>query len=107
MKTQPHATGNLNLQAGDPVRVRDGPAAAGAISGGNLTIQGDRSTGTLALNHPFPDLTSAGHIILASDGNISGGAHPRVPVASSRRSILPVVRGSLPVRTLRFYRKSG
>ena len=73
---QLQSSGDLTLQAGDTVRVRDSidqPFLAQA--GGNLTVQGNQAIDILALNHPEPPFQSGGNLSLISDGNISADAH--------------------------------
>jgi filamentous hemagglutinin family protein len=68
--------GDLNLLAGDTVRVRDSvnnPFVAQA--GDNLTIQGNQGIDILALNHPQTPFVSGGNLSLISNGIISGDAH--------------------------------
>ncbi|MFN6565792.1 MAG: filamentous hemagglutinin N-terminal domain-containing protein [Dendronalium sp. ChiSLP03b] len=68
--------GDLNLLAGDTVRVRDS-VTKGFVTqaGGNLTIQGNKGIDILALNHSQTPFVSAGNLSLVSDGIISGDAH--------------------------------
>ncbi|MFN6473773.1 MAG: filamentous hemagglutinin N-terminal domain-containing protein [Nostoc sp. SerVER01] len=76
VESQIGTTSDLNLLAGDTVRVRDSvvnPFVAQA--GGNLTIQGDKSIDILALNHPQIPFVSGGNLSLLSNGIISGDAH--------------------------------
>ncbi len=69
-------TGDLNLLAGNTVKVRDSVANPFlAQAGGNLDIQGNQSIDILALNHPQTPFVSGGNVTLVSDGNISGDAH--------------------------------
>ncbi len=73
--SQVQATGDLNLLASDTVRVRDGNVPFSAVSGGNLTVRGNRNIDILALNNPTPAFQAGGNLTLASDGIISGDAH--------------------------------
>jgi len=76
VESQLQTTGNLILLAQDTVFIRDSeenPFLAQA--GGNLYIQGNQAIDILALNHPQTPFTSAGALVLISDGNISGDAH--------------------------------
>jgi len=69
-------TGDLNLLAGNTVKVRDSVANPFlAQAGGNLDIQGNQSIDILALNHPQTPFISGGNLTLVSDGNVSGDAH--------------------------------
>ncbi|XZF61623.1 MAG: CHAT domain-containing protein [Gloeotrichia echinulata DVL01] len=69
-------TGDLNLLAGNTVKVRDSVANPFlAQAGGNLYIQGNQSIDILALNHPQTPFISGGNLTLVSDGNVSGDAH--------------------------------
>lgn len=78
LESQLQTTGDLNLLAGDTVRIRDSirqPFTAKA--GGNLYIQGNQAIDILALNHldkgtPFQ---SGGAMTFVSNGNISGDSH--------------------------------
>ncbi|MEG5080374.1 CHAT domain-containing protein [Microcoleus sp. AT8-B4] len=79
VESQLRTTGDLNLLAGDTVRVRDSVANPFvANAGGNLYIQGNQSIDLLALNHlsqtPF---VSGGNLTLVSDGMISTDSHFR------------------------------
>ncbi|NMG10210.1 filamentous hemagglutinin N-terminal domain-containing protein [Brasilonema sp. UFV-L1] len=75
-ESQIGTTGDLNLLAGDTVRVRDSVANAFvAKAGGNLTIRGNKGIDILALNHSQTPFVSGGTLSLISDGNISGDAH--------------------------------
>ncbi len=79
------ATGDLQLRAGDTVRVRDSlerPFIAN--SGGNLSLRGDRAIDILALDSiasvdavkfQFEPFRALGDITLVSDGPISGDSH--------------------------------
>jgi CHAT domain-containing protein len=75
-ESQLTATGDLNLLAGDTVRVRDSQAEAfSAQAGGNLLVRGNERIDILALNHPQTPFVSGGNLSLVSDGEISGDAH--------------------------------
>ncbi|WP_017315032.1 two-partner secretion domain-containing protein [Mastigocladopsis repens] len=76
VESQVNTTGDLNLLAGDTVRVRDSVANPFvAQAGDNLTIQGNKGIDILALNHSQTPFVSGGNLSLISDGNISGDAH--------------------------------
>ncbi|MDB9514377.1 CHAT domain-containing protein [Kamptonema animale CS-326] len=75
VESQLLAESNLNLFAGNTVRVRDGSYPFRAIAGGNLTIQGNQNIDILALNYASPAFQAAGNITLLSNGNVSGDAH--------------------------------
>lgn len=76
VESQILTAGDLNLSAGDTVRVRDTVANPVKIqTGGNLLIRGDRTIDILALNHPQAAFQSQGDLSLVSDGIISGDAH--------------------------------
>ncbi|WP_375513018.1 filamentous hemagglutinin N-terminal domain-containing protein [uncultured Nostoc sp.] len=75
VESQIGTTGNLNLLAGNTVRVRDSVANPFvAQAGGNFTIQGNKGIDILALNHPQIAFVSSGNLSLISEGNISGDA---------------------------------
>ncbi|BAZ29027.1 filamentous hemagglutinin family outer membrane protein [Cylindrospermum sp. NIES-4074] len=75
-ESQLRTTGNLNLLAGDTVRIRDSVANPFlAEARGNLYIQGNQNIDILALNHPQTPFVSGGNLTLASDGIVSGDAH--------------------------------
>ncbi|MEH2374744.1 two-partner secretion domain-containing protein [Nostoc sp.] len=75
VESQIGTNGDLNLLAGDTVRIRDSVANPFvAQAGGNLTIQGNHGIDILALNHSQTPFVSAGNLSSASDGNISGDA---------------------------------
>jgi filamentous hemagglutinin family protein len=69
------STGDLKLQAGESVRIRDSAANSFVTNaGGNLTVQGDRQIDIQARNQ-FQSLLSAdGRITLTSNGTVSGDA---------------------------------
>ncbi|MEG4111868.1 MULTISPECIES: CHAT domain-containing protein [unclassified Microcoleus] len=72
---QLQTAGDLKLQAGENVRIRDSAAnyfVAGA--GGNLTVQGDREINIQARNHSQSLLSAGGRITLTSNGTVSGDA---------------------------------
>jgi filamentous hemagglutinin family protein len=76
VESQLSTTGDLNLLAGDTVRIRDSIANPFvAKAGGNLLIQGNQNIDILALNHPTTPFQSGGNLTLASDGVISGDSH--------------------------------
>jgi filamentous hemagglutinin family protein len=84
-ETTLQTTGEMQLRAGDTVRVRDSldrPFLADA--GGNLTLRGDRAIDILALDSipsvdrvkfQFEPFRAGGDITLVSDGPISGDSH--------------------------------
>jgi filamentous hemagglutinin family protein len=93
-QTQLQTTGNLNLLAGDTIRIRDTvadlsltafPQASAsnlpgflATTGGNLTIIGQESIDILALNPPTTTdaaFNVRGDLTFISDGIISGDSH--------------------------------
>ncbi|MBD2042807.1 filamentous hemagglutinin N-terminal domain-containing protein [Microcoleus sp. FACHB-672] len=70
------STGNLNLLAGDTIRVRDSLYQPfNARTGGDLTLRGNLGIDILALNHPQAALQAGQNLSLISDGAISGDAH--------------------------------
>ncbi|AFY81788.1 filamentous hemagglutinin family N-terminal domain protein [Oscillatoria acuminata PCC 6304] len=84
-ETTLQTTGDMQLRAGDTVRVRDSldrPFLADA--GGNLSLRGDRAIDILALDSilwvdqvkfQFEPFRAGGDITLVSDGPISGDSH--------------------------------
>ncbi|AFY80402.1 CHAT domain-containing protein [Oscillatoria acuminata] len=72
---QLRTTGDLTLQGGDTVRVREGETGFQAIAGGNLTILGDQSIDILALTGIQPAFQAGGNLRLVSPGNISGDSN--------------------------------
>lgn len=69
-------TGNLNLQAGHTIRVRDQATQPLTIqAGGNLVLQGNQSIDIFALNHPSSVLSAGGNLVLRSANPIGGDAH--------------------------------
>ncbi|MCF2150242.1 filamentous hemagglutinin N-terminal domain-containing protein [Desmonostoc muscorum LEGE 12446] len=76
LQGQLQAGKDLTLQAENTVRVRDSVTTPFvALSGGNLTIQGNKGIDILALNHPTQTpFVSGGNLSLISDGIISGDA---------------------------------
>jgi filamentous hemagglutinin family protein len=84
-ETTLQTTGEMQLRAGDTVRVRDSldrPFLADA--GGNLTLRGDRAIDILALDSipsvdrvkfQFEPFRAGGDITLVSEGPISGNSH--------------------------------
>ncbi|MEG4342259.1 filamentous hemagglutinin N-terminal domain-containing protein, partial [Microcoleus sp. A003_D6] len=79
--TRLQTAGDLNLQAGDAVRVRDSAQNPFlALSGGNLDIRGDRAIDILTQNAigglSLPaQFQSGGNLSLVSNGVISGDSH--------------------------------
>ncbi len=68
-------TGDLTLQAGDTVRVREGARGLQAIAGGNLAIVADQGIDILALTGIQPAFQAGGNISLVSPGSISGDSN--------------------------------
>ena len=69
------STGDLKLQAGEAVRIRDSAANSFVIdAGGNLAVQGDRQIDIQARNHSQSLLSAGGRITLTSNGTVSGDA---------------------------------
>ena len=76
LESQLQTTGDLNLLAGNVVKVRDSVTNTfTAHAGGNLYIQGNQGIDILALNHPQTPFISGGNLTLVSDVIISGDAH--------------------------------
>ena len=76
VESQLGTTGNLNLLAGDTVRVRDSvtnPFVAQA--GGQLLVQGKQGVDIFALNHPSSGLVSGRDLVLRSLNTVGGDAH--------------------------------
>ncbi|MEG4494571.1 CHAT domain-containing protein [Microcoleus sp. D3_18_C4] len=72
---QLQTTGDLKLQAGEAVRIRDSVANSFVTDvGGNLTVQGDRQIDIQARNHSQSLLSADGRITLTSNGTVSGDA---------------------------------
>ncbi|MEG4814973.1 CHAT domain-containing protein [Microcoleus sp. K5-D4] len=72
---QLQTTGDLKLQAGEIVRIRDSVANSFVTDvGGNLTVQGDRQIDIQARNHSQSLLSADGRITLTSNGTVSGDA---------------------------------
>ncbi|MEG4006827.1 CHAT domain-containing protein [Microcoleus sp. Pol11C1] len=72
---QLQTTGDLKLQAGEIVRIRDSAANSFVTNaGGNLTVQGDREINIQARNHSQSLLSAGGRITLTSNGTVSGDA---------------------------------
>ncbi|MGM3305135.1 two-partner secretion domain-containing protein [Anabaena sp. WFMT] len=68
--------GDLNLLAGDTVRIRDSVANPFvAQAGGKLLVQGRQGVDIFALNHPSSGLVSGGDMILRSANTVGGDAH--------------------------------
>lgn len=70
------ANADLNLLAGNTVRVRDSvdnPFVAQA--GGQLLVQGKQRVDIFALNHPSSGLVSGGDMVLRSANTVGGDAH--------------------------------
>lgn len=72
---QLQTTGDLKLQAGEIVRIRDSATNSFVTNaGGNLTVQGDRQIDIRARNHSQSLLSADGRITLTSNGTVSGDA---------------------------------
>jgi len=72
---QLQTTGDLKLQAGESVRIRDSAANSFVTDvGGNLTVQGDRQIEIQARNHSQSLLSADGRITLTSNGTVCGDA---------------------------------
>ncbi|MEG4024864.1 CHAT domain-containing protein [Microcoleus sp. S13C4] len=72
---QLQTAGDLKLQAGEAVRIRDSAANSFVTDvGGNLTVQGDRQIDIQAHNHSQSLLSAGGRITLTSNGTVSGDA---------------------------------
>lgn len=72
---QLQTTGDLKLQAGENVRIRDSAANSFVTNaGGNLAVQGDRQINIQARNHSQSLLSAGGRITLTSNGTVSGDA---------------------------------
>ncbi|MEG4029050.1 MULTISPECIES: CHAT domain-containing protein [unclassified Microcoleus] len=72
---QLQTTGDLKLQAGEAVRIRDSVANSFVTDvGGNLTVQGDRQIDIQTRNHSQSLLSADGRITLTSNGTVSGDA---------------------------------
>ncbi|WP_334864955.1 two-partner secretion domain-containing protein [Nostoc sp.] len=76
VESQIGTTGDLNLLAGDTVRVRDSVANPFvAQAGGQLLVQGKQGVDIFALNHPSSGLFSGGDLVLRSANTVGGDAH--------------------------------
>jgi hypothetical protein len=72
---QLQTTGDLKLQAGEAVRIRDSAANSFVTNaGGNLAVQGDRQIDIQARNHSQSLLSADGRITLTSNGTVSSDA---------------------------------
>jgi CHAT domain-containing protein/tetratricopeptide (TPR) repeat protein len=72
---QLQTAGDLKLQAGEAVRIRDSATNFFVIdTGGNLAVQGDRQIDIQARNHSQSLLSADGRITLTSNGTVSGDA---------------------------------
>ncbi|MEG4860365.1 CHAT domain-containing protein [Microcoleus sp. K1-B6] len=72
---QLQTTGDLKLQAGESVRIRDSATNSFVTDvGGNLTVQGDRQIDIQARNNSQSLLSAGGRITLTSNGTVSGDA---------------------------------
>jgi filamentous hemagglutinin family protein len=69
------STGDLKLQAGENVRIRDSAANSFVTNaGGNLAVQGDGQIDIQARNHSQSLLSADGRITLTSNGTVSSDA---------------------------------
>ncbi|WP_432809136.1 CHAT domain-containing protein [Pantanalinema sp. GBBB05] len=69
-------TGDLNLQAGNTLRIRDQATHPLHIQAGrNLIVQGNQGIDIFALNHPSSALSAGGDLILRSTNSVGGDAH--------------------------------
>ncbi|MEH2285137.1 MAG: filamentous hemagglutinin N-terminal domain-containing protein [Nostoc sp.] len=76
VESQIGTTGDLNLLAGDTVRVRDSVANPFvAQAGGKLLVQGRQRVDIFALNNPNSGLFSGGDLVLRSANTVGGDAH--------------------------------
>ncbi|WP_051056132.1 filamentous hemagglutinin N-terminal domain-containing protein [Cylindrospermum stagnale] len=76
VESQLNTTGDLNLLAGDTVRVRDTVANPFvAQAGGKLLVQGKQGVDIFALNNSSSGLVSGGDMILRSANTVGGDAH--------------------------------
>ncbi|MEG4090697.1 CHAT domain-containing protein, partial [Microcoleus sp. Pol12B4] len=72
---QLQTAGDLKLQAGENVRIRDSAANSFVTDvGGNLTVQGDRQIDIQTRNHSESLLSAGDRITLTSNGTVSGDA---------------------------------
>ena len=71
VESQLSTTGNLQLLAGDTVKVRDTVAHPFvAAAGGTLTLQGNHDVNIFALNHPGSGFFSGGDMVLRSANTV-------------------------------------
>jgi filamentous hemagglutinin family protein len=76
VESQLGTTGDLNLLAGDTVRVRDSLANPFvAQAGGKLLVQGREGVDIFALNNSSSGLVSGGDLVLRSLNTVGGDAH--------------------------------
>jgi filamentous hemagglutinin family protein len=76
VESQLSTMGDLNLLAGDTVRVRDSVANPFvAQAGGQLLVQGKQGVDIFALNHPSSGLVSGKDMVLRSANTVGGDAH--------------------------------
>ncbi|MGI2906876.1 filamentous hemagglutinin N-terminal domain-containing protein [Tolypothrix sp. VBCCA 56010] len=76
IESQLGTTGDLNLLAGDTVRVRDSVANPFvAQAGGKLLVQGRQGVDIFALNNSSSGLVSGGDMVLRSLNTVGGDAH--------------------------------
>lgn len=76
VNSQIGTTEDLNLLAGDTVRIRDSVANPFvAQGGGKLLVQGRQGVDIFALNNPNSGLFSGGDLVLRSGNTVGGDAH--------------------------------
>ncbi|MUG97316.1 filamentous hemagglutinin N-terminal domain-containing protein [Scytonema sp. UIC 10036] len=76
VESQIGTTGDLNLLAGNTVRVRDSVANPFvAQAGGQLLVQGKQGVDIFALSHPSSGLVSGRDMVLRSANTVGGDAH--------------------------------
>ncbi|CAN1210748.1 hypothetical protein TUMEXPCC7403_11160 [Tumidithrix helvetica PCC 7403] len=76
LQGQLQAGRDLNLQAQDSVKIRDTSTNPFiAISGRDMTIQGNQNVDIFTLNHPQTLISGGRNLSLISNGDISGDAH--------------------------------
>jgi filamentous hemagglutinin family protein len=78
VESQLQTTGDLNLLAGNTVRVRDSVGHPFiAQSGGQLALQGNQRVDIVALNHPTSGFFSGANMVLRSANTVWGDAYFR------------------------------
>ncbi|NES22042.1 MAG: filamentous hemagglutinin N-terminal domain-containing protein, partial [Symploca sp. SIO3E6] len=76
VESQLQTTGDLNLLAGDTVRMRDSVTNPVRVQAGEeLIVQGNQGVDIFALNHPQSGLLSGGDMVLRSANTVGGDAH--------------------------------